>query len=105
MKYLVIVMAAVFAQPAAAARWSHDRAMACNWALLAVEHQGAEGKLYAADYAEQRCDMPGLLKEVEAAVCDAWKAEDRATDAECKQWLAEFRRMRGAANKQQKGAR
>lgn len=99
---LLAIAALVLALPVHA-RWSHDRSVACNWALLAIEHSGAEGKLYAADYAEQRCEMPGLLKEVEAAVCDIWKAEDGASDAECKQWLAEFKSMRGSVNKLPRG--
>lgn len=71
-----------------------DHALACNWSMLAIEHGATETKLYAADYAEKRCDMPGMLREVEAAVCDIWKHEDGYTDAECEDALNEFRQIR-----------
>ena len=71
-----------------------DHALACSWSMLAIEHGTTETKLYAADYAEKRCDMPGMLREVEAAVCDIWKHDDGYTDAECEDALNEFRQIR-----------
>ena len=72
-----------------------DHALACSWSMLAIKHGATpEIKLYAADYAEKRCDMPWMLREVEAAVCDIWKHDDGYTDAECEDALNEFRQIR-----------
>lgn len=103
---LALALGATAVHAPARAADNHDRVVACNWSLLAIEHgPGAESKLYAADYAQQRCELPGMLKEVEAAVCDIWKTDHGATEAECKQWLEEFRRMRGSANKLKRRAK